>query len=73
MPLVLSSSYGVILPATFAIGTSLPFLFAMFLIWYFGLSGALLKKGRKLGATLQQIAGVALIIIGILDGVTYWL
>lgn len=73
MPLVLSSSYGAVLPATFAIGTSLPFIFAMFFIWYFGLSGALLKKGRKLGTILQKIAGIVLIIIGILDGVTYWL
>ncbi|WP_270179817.1 urease accessory protein UreH domain-containing protein [Alkalihalobacillus sp. CinArs1] len=72
MPLVLASPYGAVLPATFAIGTSLPFIFAMFLIWYFGLSGSLMKRSRKIGLVLQRIAGVTLIVIGTLDAITYW-
>jgi cytochrome c-type biogenesis protein len=72
MPLVLASPFGAVLPATFAIGTSLPFIIAMFLIWYFGLSGAFLKRSKKIGSALQKIAGVILIIIGLLDGITYW-
>ncbi|MDP4551920.1 sulfite exporter TauE/SafE family protein [Alkalihalobacillus macyae] len=72
MPLTLASPYGAVLPATFAIGTSLPFITAMFLIWYFGLSGAFLKKGRKVGSVLQKIAGIILVTIGIIDAITYW-
>ena len=72
MPLVLVSPMGAILPATFAIGTSLPFIVAIFLIWYFGLSGAFLKTSKKIGATLQKASGMIL-IIGVLDGITYWI
>jgi len=72
MPVVLSTSYGVILPAVFGIGTSLPLLLVVFLIWYFGASGAILKRSRKIGAITQKLAGVLLIIIGIFDTLTYW-
>lgn len=44
-----------------------------FLIWYFGASGAILKKSRKVGAITQKIAGLLLLVIGILDTLTYWL
>lgn len=73
MPIVLVTSYGVVLPAVFGIGTSLPLLIVIFLIWYFGASGAILKRSRKIGAITQKIAGVLLIVIGILDTLTYWL
>lgn len=72
MPLVLTSTIGAVLPATFAVGTSLPFIFAMFLIWYFGLSGTFLKKGRKIGTYIQKLAGAILILVGVLDAITYW-
>lgn len=72
MPIVLSSSYGLMLPTVFAIGTVLPLIITIFLIWYLGGSGALLKKGRKLGTNIQKIAGVLMIIVGIVDTVTYW-
>lgn len=73
MPIVMVTSYGVVLPAVFGIGTSLPLLIVIFLIWYFGASGAILKRSRKIGAITQRIAGVLLIVIGILDTLTYWL
>src|SRR5699024_7492955 len=73
MPIVVVTSYGVVLPAVFGIGTSLPLLIVIFLIWYFGASGAILKRSRKIGTVTQKIAGVLLIIIGILDTLTYWL
>jgi len=73
MPIVLVTSYGVVLLAVFGIGTSLPLLIVIFLIWYFGASGAILKRSRKIGAITQKIAGVLLLIIGILDTLTYWL
>lgn len=72
MPIVFSSSYGVVLPSLFAIGTSLPLFVAMFLIWYYGASGAVIKKGRKLGVYIQRTSGVILLMLGILDTITYW-
>ncbi|WP_407270619.1 sulfite exporter TauE/SafE family protein [Radiobacillus sp. PE A8.2] len=72
MPVVLSTSYGPILPSIFGLGTSIPLLLAVFLIWYFELGGTLMKKGRKFGIVVQRLAGCLLIILGILDTVTYW-
>ncbi|XJZ25804.1 sulfite exporter TauE/SafE family protein [Bacillota bacterium Lsc_1132] len=72
MPIVLSSSYGMILPTIFAIGTSFPLLIFMFIIWYLGMDGALMKKSRKIGAVVQKTAGVLLLLVGILDTITYW-
>lgn len=72
MPIVFSTSYGVVLPSLFAIGTSLPLFIAMFLIWYYGASGAVMKKGRKIGLYIQRVSGVILVVLGILDTITYW-
>ncbi|WHY84614.1 sulfite exporter TauE/SafE family protein [Neobacillus novalis] len=72
MPLVLSSSYGVILPSIFAVGTALPLLIVISLIWYLGGSGALMKKGRRVGTIIQQIAGAVILLLGIFDTITYW-
>ncbi|MEC5425329.1 sulfite exporter TauE/SafE family protein [Virgibacillus sp. C22-A2] len=72
MPIVLETSNGFILPSIFGIGTSLPLLVVIFLIWYFGASGAILKKSRKIGAITQKIAGALLLLIGTLDTLTYW-
>ncbi|RSK26674.1 sulfite exporter TauE/SafE family protein [Bacillus sp. HMF5848] len=74
MPIVLSTSYGAILPSIFAIGTSLPVIFSIFLISYFDLSGKTLKKkGRHVGQLIQRLAGGFLIGVGILDTMVYWL
>ncbi len=73
MPMVLSSSYGVVLPSIFAIGTSLPLLLAVLFIWYFDLGGKMIKKkARKLGSYIQRAAGMVMILLGILDTITYW-
>ncbi|WP_251551351.1 sulfite exporter TauE/SafE family protein [Neobacillus muris] len=72
MPVTLSASYGFILPAIFALGTALPLLVVVFLIWYFGGSGAMLKNGRRFGIHVQRIAGIFMLIIGIFDTLTYW-
>ncbi|RKL68500.1 cytochrome C biosynthesis protein [Salipaludibacillus neizhouensis] len=72
MPLTLSTSYGVIMPSVFAIGTSIPFLFVIFVIWYLGLGGAILKKGREIGFFVQRLAGSFMIFIGIIDILTFW-
>jgi len=72
MPVVITASYGIILPSVFGIGTSLPLLIVIFLIWYFGASGGILKKSRKTGFFVQKIAGTLILLIGILDMVMYW-
>ena len=72
MPLALSTSYGFVLPTVFSLGTSIPLFIALYVIWLFGLSGTFMKKGRKIGQLLQRVAGVFLIVLGILDTITYW-
>jgi cytochrome c-type biogenesis protein len=72
MPLVYSTSYGVILPSIFAIGTSVPVIFFIFILWYLGFSGTLMKKGRQAGSFVQKAAGIVMILLGILDTITYW-
>ena len=72
MPIVLSVSYGAVLPSIFAVGTSIPLLFGIFFIWYFGANALVMKKGRKIGLVVQKTAGWIMIILGILDTITYW-
>ncbi|MEA3321487.1 MAG: sulfite exporter TauE/SafE family protein [Bacillota bacterium] len=72
MPIVLSTPYGVVLPSLFALGTSLPLFLALFLIWYYGASGAIMKKGRKVGFSIQRIAGGIMVLLGVMDTITYW-
>ncbi|MEC1523008.1 sulfite exporter TauE/SafE family protein [Neobacillus niacini] len=72
MPVVLSSSYGFILPSIFAFGTALPLLLFIFIIWYLGGGGVLMKKGRKFGVVIQRVAGFIMILLGIMDTITYW-
>ncbi|MCP8616345.1 urease accessory protein UreH domain-containing protein [Salirhabdus salicampi] len=72
MPIVLSTSYGAVLPLIFGLGTSIPFLSAIFLIWYFDLGGKFMKQSKKFGEIVHKLAGWILIILGILDTMTYW-
>ncbi|MEH7009848.1 sulfite exporter TauE/SafE family protein [Neobacillus niacini] len=72
MPIVLSSSYGFVLPSIFAFGTALPLILFIFIIWYLGGGGVLMKKGRKLGASIQKVSGILIILLGIFDSITYW-
>ena len=72
MPVVLSSSYGFILPSIFAIGTAIPLLIIIFIIWFLGGSGVVIKRGRKFGMFVQRIAGALMLMLGIFDTITYW-
>lgn len=72
MPTVIATPYGIVLPAIFGIMTTLPLLIILGLIWYFGVRGFIMKKSIKLGIIIQKIAGVIIIVIGILDTITYW-
>ncbi len=44
MPVVLSSSYGFIVPTFFAIGTVLPLIITIFIIWYLGGKWSFIKE-----------------------------
>lgn len=72
MPIVLATPYGVVLPSVFAVGTSIPLIIAIFLVWYFGLNGQFKKRGRRIGLIVQRIAGISMVVLGILDTLTYW-
>ncbi|WP_045519374.1 urease accessory protein UreH domain-containing protein [Neobacillus niacini] len=72
MPVVLTSSYGFILPSMFAIGTAIPLLIFIFIIGYLGGGGVIMKKGRKFGLIMQRIAGVLILLLGFFDTLTYW-
>ncbi|MFE9079169.1 urease accessory protein UreH domain-containing protein [Bacillus mobilis] len=72
IPLSFSYNYGYLFPPFFSIGTALPIVILMFIISYLGLNGALLKKSRKIGKTIQLIAGILLILVGLYDTTLYW-
>ncbi|MEH6949572.1 cytochrome c biogenesis CcdA family protein [Peribacillus asahii] len=72
MPMVLSTTYGFTLTLMFSIGTALPLLIILLLIWTFDGEGSLIKKGKKFGNIVQKLAGVVIIIIGLFDILTYW-
>ncbi|MGG7620775.1 cytochrome c biogenesis CcdA family protein [Bacillus coreaensis] len=72
MPIALSTTFGGVLPGIFAIGTTIPLLIVLVLIWYYGASGIFMKRGRKIGNIVQKAAGVIFLVVGILDTITYW-
>lgn len=72
MPVVVTTSYGLVLPAVFGIATSLPLLVLFFLIWLFDAKRLIMKRSMKVGKIVQRFAGVVLVILGVLDTVTYW-
>ncbi|WP_257150947.1 sulfite exporter TauE/SafE family protein [Bacillus wiedmannii] len=72
IPLSFSYNYGYLFPTFFSIGTALPIVVLIFIIFYLGLNGALLKKSRKIGKIIQLITGVLLILIGLYDTTLYW-
>lgn len=72
IPLSFSYNYGYLFPTFFSIGTALPIVILLFIISYLGLNGALLKKSRKIGKTIQLIAGLLLILVGLYDTTLYW-
>lgn len=72
MPLSLSSTVGVALPPLFAIGTSIPFVFVLFIIQFLDIGKINMRKGKKVGMIVQRSAGILLIILGIFDMLTFW-
>jgi cytochrome c biogenesis protein CcdA len=72
MPLVVSNSYGFILPAVFGVATSIPLLVLFFLIWFFDAKRLIMKRSMKVGKVIQRLAGIILIIVGVADTITFW-
>lgn len=72
MPTVVSTSYGLVLPAIFGLATSIPVIIILSFIWYFDMKGLIMKSSMKAGRIIQRIAGIVLIFIGFLDTITYW-
>lgn len=72
MPLVLTSSFGLILPAVFGIATSLPLLIVLAVMWFLEIDKLSFMNSKKIGSIIQKSAGILLIIIGIFDTNTYW-
>lgn len=73
IPLVLNTSgYGVTLPFIFSLGTSIPILIVLGLIFGFGLDKSLSKNIKQIGRKVQIISGVIFILVGINDIFLYW-
>jgi len=72
MPLVLTSPYGMVLPAVFGLATSLPLLLVLASMWFLGINKRTFKNSKRFGLIVQKAAGILLILIGLIDTFTYW-
>ncbi|WP_409178479.1 hypothetical protein [Brevibacillus fortis] len=72
MPLMLTSSFGPIIPTVFALGTALPLLIVLLLLAVASDSSSLMKKTRKWGAVTQKLAGIVFVLLGISDFMAFW-
>ncbi len=72
MPTVVTTSYGLVLPAVFGFATSMPLILMLILIQIFDTKRAVMKTSMRMGRVIQIAAGIILIIIGVMDTITYW-
>lgn len=72
MPIVLTSPYGLFLPAVFGVATSLPLLIVLAIMGFLEIDNRSFKNSKQIGVIVQKFAGVLLIIVGIFDAITYW-
>ncbi|KIL49252.1 hypothetical protein KP78_07200 [Jeotgalibacillus soli] len=72
MPIVLSSPFGFALPSLFGIATSIPVLIILLMMRFLELDGSMLKNSKRFGAIIQKAAGSVLVLVGVLDTITYW-
>ena len=73
VPLALRSPVGLVYPAVFALGTSLPLLgLAGLLAVGVGGTAGYLRGARRVGIWLRPIAAVVLLLAGLHDTVVYW-
>lgn len=60
MPLTLQSSYGIVLPSIFAVGTAMPFLLFAGLTVGFGLDRVIIKRARRWGELDSETYGYSI-------------
>lgn len=73
IPLALASPLGVVFPAVFALGTTLPLLgLAGLLAAGVGATKGYVAGARRIEAWLRPTAGVVLLLAGLNDTLTYW-
>lgn len=73
IPLAVASGAGLLLPAVFALGTALPLLaYAALLAAGRGLAAAEPTRLARLHAAATRVAGVAFLLAGVHDTLTYW-
>lgn len=71
MPLALSVPYGFVLPSVFAVGTTLPLLIIIFIVWFLEMDKVIMAKSKKIGNMIQKMTGAVLILIGMMDTIVY--
>ncbi len=72
MPLMLSNSVGPLLPAVFAVGTTIPLMIVLLTFAAASDRPIIMKQYRKMGFLTQKLAGVIFILLGISDFFTFW-
>ncbi|MBG9567127.1 cytochrome c biogenesis CcdA family protein [Brevibacillus agri] len=72
MPLMLSSSVGIVLPAVFSLGTAIPLFAVLLILAIVGDRAAVLKRSRKWGTVIQKVSGGIFVLLGISDFFTFW-
>jgi len=72
MPIVTGASYGFILPSIFGVATSIPLLLMLLFIYLFDAKRLILRTSMKMGRVIQIVAGLLLLLLGMVDTITYW-
>ena len=72
LPTAIASNTGVLFPALFALGTSVPLLFLLTLIGALGPDREVMGGMRRTNRVLSIIAGVILVLTGFYDTIVYW-
>ncbi len=72
MPIVTNTTYGFILPSIFGVATSIPLLIMLLFIYLFDAKRLILRTSMKMGRVIQKVAGILLLLLGIVDTITYW-
>ncbi len=72
MPIVASTSYGFILPSIFGVATAVPLIIMLLLLYVFNAKRLIVRTSMKMGRSMQMIAGLLLLLVGMIDTITYW-
>lgn len=74
IPLALSSTGGVVFPAIFALGTTLPLLFFVALaITSADSLGTSVRQVKRFDRVLSRVAGIVFLVVGLNEIILYWL